>query len=135
MQLITWNQNGHIKESNLVMKCSLRRILGKCSWSLLESVFNWQFLLHINLYSFKKLLEKQFPCICLPLLVKKKKRKQQIESNGLCIINMLCLELCITQNPKTKVSLMFITEYYTESWKQNVLQIYSTQNIFIYSEH
>ena len=40
-QLITWNQNGHIKESNLVMKCSLGRILGKCFWSLLESVFNW----------------------------------------------------------------------------------------------
>ena len=40
-QLITWNQNGHIKESNLIVKYSLGRILGKCTWSLLESVFNW----------------------------------------------------------------------------------------------
>lgn len=117
------------------MKCSLGRILGKCFWSLLESVFNWVVsVAHKSIFFKKKKTAREVVSLYLSPSFSKKKKKQ-IESNDLCTINMLCLELYITQNPKTKVSLMFITEYYTESWKQKVLQIYLTQNIFIYSEH
>ena len=78
-QLITWNQNGHIKESNLVMKCSLRRILGKCSWNLLESVFNWVVSVAHKFIFFQKTAREVVSLYLSPSFSEKKKIANRIK--------------------------------------------------------